>query len=68
MYSRNIVAFARLLLQDGKLVLDFKDDIIRDTCVTYNGEVLHAATRDRIGGDAAAGTPQGESGAARSAT
>ena len=68
MYSRNIVAFARLLLQDGKLVLDFKDDIIRDTCVTYNGEVLHAATRDRIGNGAAAGTPQGESGAARSAS
>ncbi|MGH7681515.1 MAG: Re/Si-specific NAD(P)(+) transhydrogenase subunit alpha [Candidatus Eiseniibacteriota bacterium] len=49
MYSRNVTAFTLLMLKDGKLTLDFKDDIIRDTCVTHEGQVTHTATRDRLG-------------------
>ena len=40
MYSRNVVAFLGLLVRDGDLVLDFDDEIVRETCVTHEGRVL----------------------------
>jgi NAD(P) transhydrogenase subunit alpha len=58
MYSRNITTFALLLIQKGNLVLNFEDDIVRDTCVTHEGQVRHAPTRERIEG-AGGGTPSG---------
>jgi len=39
MYAKNISAFLGHIVQDGKLRLDFEDQIIRDTCVTHAGEV-----------------------------
>ena len=39
MYARNISSFLLHVARDGKLVVDFDDEIIRDTCVTYAGEV-----------------------------
>lgn len=39
MYARNISSFLLHVARDGKLVVDFDDEIIRDTCVTHAGEV-----------------------------
>jgi NAD(P) transhydrogenase subunit alpha len=39
MYAKNVSAFLGHIIQDGKLRLDFEDQIIRDTCVTHAGEV-----------------------------
>src|SRR5436190_1883440 len=39
MYARNVSSFLLLVARDGKLVVDFEDEIIRDTCVTHAGEV-----------------------------
>jgi len=39
MYAKNLAAFLGHVIQDGKLRLDFEDQIIRDTCVTHGGEV-----------------------------
>jgi len=39
MYARNVQAFLGHIVQDGKLRLDFEDQITRDTCVTHAGEV-----------------------------
>jgi len=39
MYAKNMAAFLGHIVQDGKLRLDFEDQIIRDTCVTHAGEV-----------------------------
>jgi len=39
MYARNLSAFLGHIVQDGRLRLDFEDQIIRDTCVTHAGEV-----------------------------
>ena len=39
MYARNIASFLSHVARDGKLVVDFDDEIIRDTCVTHAGEV-----------------------------
>jgi NAD(P) transhydrogenase subunit alpha len=56
MYSRNITAFFQLLVKDGALNLNFEDDIVRDTCVTHEGKVLHAPTAERLGAPAPAGS------------
>lgn len=42
MYSRNVQALLQLLVKDGKLVLDFEDEIVRETCVGHEGKVLKA--------------------------
>ena len=39
MYAKNVSSFLGHVVQDGKLRLDFEDQIIRDTCVTHAGEV-----------------------------
>jgi NAD(P) transhydrogenase subunit alpha len=62
MYSRNLLAFVQLMLKEGVLNLNFEDDILRDTCITHEGTIRHAATRDRLG--AAAPAPATTGGAA----
>jgi NAD(P) transhydrogenase subunit alpha len=39
MYARNVSSFLLHLVRDGRLNLDFSDEIIRETCVTHAGEV-----------------------------
>jgi proton-translocating NAD(P)+ transhydrogenase subunit alpha len=40
MYSRNMTSFLALVVRDGELVLDFEDEIVRETCVAHEGRVL----------------------------
>ena len=40
MYSRNMTSFLALLLAEGRLELDFEDEIVRETCVAHEGRVL----------------------------
>ena len=56
MYSRNITSFLLHLTQDGTLHFDASDDITAATCVTKDGEIVHAATRARAESPAAAAT------------
>ena len=42
MYSKNVSSFLLHLVKDGRLALDFTDDITRDSCVTHSGEVRKA--------------------------
>ena len=39
MYARNVSSFVSHVVRDGTLVVDFEDEIIRETCVTHAGEV-----------------------------
>jgi proton-translocating NAD(P)+ transhydrogenase subunit alpha len=39
MYAKNVSSFLLHVVRDGKLVVDFDDEIIRETCVTHAGEV-----------------------------
>src|SRR5213594_4406682 len=39
MYAKNVSSFLLHVTRDGTLVLDFDDEIIRETCVTHAGEV-----------------------------
>ncbi|MEZ5102231.1 MAG: Re/Si-specific NAD(P)(+) transhydrogenase subunit alpha [Thermoleophilia bacterium] len=42
MYSRNVAALLQHLVKDGQLVLDFDDEITRETCVAHGGAVRKA--------------------------
>jgi NAD(P) transhydrogenase subunit alpha len=54
MYSRNITSFLLHLTKDGTLHFDWSDDITSATCVTRDGEIVHALTRTRAEGAATA--------------
>lgn len=42
LYSRNITAFLKLLIDDkNQLNIDLKDDVVGPTCVLHNGEVVN---------------------------
>lgn len=49
MYARNVSAFLRNLVKDGALEIDREDPIIRDSLLTYRGEVVNAMVRERLG-------------------
>ncbi|MBF6611642.1 MAG: Re/Si-specific NAD(P)(+) transhydrogenase subunit alpha [Chloroflexi bacterium] len=40
LYSKNIFNLLNLLIKDGQLNLNFEDEIIKGTCITYNGEII----------------------------
>jgi NAD(P) transhydrogenase subunit alpha len=46
MYARNLTTFLALLVKEGKLQLNLKDDIIRETLVTQGGEVVNPRIRE----------------------
>ena len=37
LYARNVVELLKLIVKDGKLNLDFNDEIIKGACVTHDG-------------------------------
>jgi proton-translocating NAD(P)+ transhydrogenase subunit alpha len=45
LYSRNVTAFLSLLIKDGELVIDLKDDVVGPSCVTHGGEVVNERVR-----------------------
>jgi NAD(P) transhydrogenase subunit alpha len=45
MYARNLSAFLVHLVKDGELRLDPADEIVRETLLTRNGEVVNARVR-----------------------
>ena len=49
MYARNIAAFLKYLIRDGRLVLDREDEIVRETLVTHEGDVVHPRVRELMG-------------------
>jgi NAD(P) transhydrogenase subunit alpha len=46
MYARNVSAFLLHLVKDGKLQLNLNDEIIRETLLTRDGEVVNARVRE----------------------
>jgi len=49
MYAKNLQTFLQNLVQDGKVRPPESDDIIRDTLLTQNGEVVNARVRESMG-------------------
>ncbi|MBI4521577.1 MAG: Re/Si-specific NAD(P)(+) transhydrogenase subunit alpha [Gemmatimonadetes bacterium] len=48
MYSRNIASVLLHLVKDGKLNVDFQDEITSGMCVTHAGEVVHERIKARM--------------------
>ncbi len=46
MYARNLAAFLTHLSKEGKLQLDLNDEIVRETLLTRDGEVVNQRVRD----------------------
>ncbi|MDR9413224.1 MAG: Re/Si-specific NAD(P)(+) transhydrogenase subunit alpha [Spiribacter sp.] len=51
MYARNLRNLLDLLIKDGELHLDWDDQVIAESCLTHDGDVRHAPTRERMEGD-----------------
>ena len=45
MFSSNITAFLKILVRDGALALNLEDEIIRETLVTHQNQVVHPRLR-----------------------
>jgi NAD(P) transhydrogenase subunit alpha len=59
MYARNVSAFLLHLVKDGKLQLDMKDEIVRDTLLTRGGEIVNGRVREFFSLPALAAEPNG---------
>jgi len=46
MYAKNIATFVKYLIKDSALRLDREDEIVRETLVTHEGEVVHPRVRE----------------------
>ncbi|MGA6981831.1 MAG: NAD(P) transhydrogenase subunit alpha [Candidatus Sulfotelmatobacter sp.] len=46
MYARNVTTFLVYLVKEGKLQLNLQDEIIRETLVTRDGEIVNARARE----------------------
>jgi proton-translocating NAD(P)+ transhydrogenase subunit alpha len=49
MHARNVVNFLALLVKQGKLTIDTTDEIVRETLVARDGEVVHPRLREALG-------------------
>jgi H+-translocating NAD(P) transhydrogenase subunit alpha len=49
LYARNVSAFLQLLVKEGQLRMNMDDDIIRETVVTQNGEIVNPRVREFFG-------------------
>lgn len=51
MYARNLYNLLTLIVKDGKLTLDWDDQVQADSCLTHDGDIKHGPTRERLEGD-----------------
>jgi NAD(P) transhydrogenase subunit alpha len=49
LYSRNVTAFLNLLIKDGELHIDMKDDVVGPSCVTHEGQWVNQRAAAAIG-------------------
>lgn len=41
MFGKNAINFLKLIIKDGKLDLNFEDDIVKGTCITHEKEIIN---------------------------
>jgi NAD(P) transhydrogenase subunit alpha len=49
MYAKNLQTLIKHLVSDGKLELDFDDEITKGATITHGGKVVHEATAKALG-------------------
>jgi NAD(P) transhydrogenase subunit alpha len=52
LYARNVQAFLDLVVAEGKLALDFEDEVVSGACIVRAGEIVHAGARAALEGAA----------------
>jgi H+-translocating NAD(P) transhydrogenase subunit alpha len=52
MYAKNLLNFLTPMIQDGEFTPDWDDEVVAKSCLTRDGEIVHAPTREAIQGDA----------------
>src|SRR5205085_3864786 len=50
LYARNIESLLGLMIKEGRLELDFDDEVIAGACITRDKEIVHAAAREAAEG------------------
>jgi NAD(P) transhydrogenase subunit alpha len=53
MFARNVATFVQALVKDGELALDFDDEIIQGSLMTYDGGIINERVAGAMGVDAA---------------
>lgn len=49
MYGKNIFNFLSLIIdKDGKLQLNFEDDLVKGTCITHNGTIINEKVKNLL--------------------
>ena len=48
MYAKNVTAFLLLLVKDGKLQIDYEDEIVKGTLVTREGEIVNKKVKEAL--------------------
>jgi NAD(P) transhydrogenase subunit alpha len=56
MYAKNITTFLLAMLKKGELSINMDDEVVRDTLVTRDGEIVHPRVRHAFGLPALAST------------
>ncbi len=51
LYANNLLNIVGLMTKDGAFAPDFDDEIVAGTCVTHDGQVTHAPTRELLEGE-----------------
>jgi H+-translocating NAD(P) transhydrogenase subunit alpha len=41
LYGKNIMNFLALITKDGQLNLNWEDDLVKGSCITHNGAIVH---------------------------
>ncbi len=49
MFAQNIYNLTKFLSKNGKIELDFNDEIVKSILVTWDGEIVHAGAREAMG-------------------
>lgn len=49
LYSRNLTAFLSLIIKEGELKIDLKDDVVGPSCVTHHGHIVNSRVAAALG-------------------
>ena len=41
LYAKNLLNFVQLMVKDKKIEIDWEDEILKKSCVSYDGKVLN---------------------------
>jgi NAD(P) transhydrogenase subunit alpha len=48
LYAKNVANLIALMTMEGRVEPDFDDEVVAGACMTHDGAVMHAPTRDTL--------------------